>query len=706
MTSNIFDLPFLQQIKLLHMLSQRRNPIRFLLLCMPMTLVLSVRGDEPDERSGRPVFVEQLGHDHIVDAVAVSPDGRFILSGSPDRTVRLWNFETGKLIRVFQGHTFTVSSVAFSPDSRFAVSGSEDHSVRLWDVETGRVRVLGEKLQDRVTFVAFSGKRVLATQIDYTIVFSSETGKELSRIPLSVDAVSADAQWFAGQPAKGIIEIRNAAGAVVRRIPAHSKWIRSIHFSSNGSRLVTAGDDEGIRVWDTATGRSIARLTNHDNLRVAVLSPDGKKVFAVKGSIKGIQTAGQFGAHILDVATRKALCETKDGGVAARFTADGKHVLVASRPRNVSVLGATDCRLARTMEDTIAETKHLRISPDGSFLLISRLDQTGRVDHVFGLELKTGRLLGQMHAGSRVSQLSFSPDGKRALIASDKALQSWAARDGTLLQISLAEGFDAAFSADGRFVAVKAADDHIEIRNPENGQIVRRHKVSPGGARSLALSSDGSLCAVYMFGDAAGILSVKSGQMVSIPEPLRYVDGLLFSRDSKTLIALAFDGDNSRIRFINTANGREERTVEGPPHGVLGFSLSRDGRFLLLASRRHTVQLRDAATGKLLGSTAWDSHSTTSVEFSADGRFAVVGHSTDMLRFYSLPAIKLLGTLRITEDGTIFHNPDGHFDYENPRLKSRVVFRKGGTSTLLSQDEIPRDLHVPGLFQKTIHSGQ
>jgi WD40 repeat protein len=668
------------------------------ILCF--VLATSVLLAQEDERPGQHVFVEQLGHAHEVNAIAASPDGRFALTGSADRTVRLWELKSGQLIRVLTGHKFIVRSVVFSSDSRFAVSGSEDRSLRFWDLETGRSRVLGENLEDPVTFVAISGKRVFASQLDHTLVYSLETGQSLSKIPLSIDAISADGQLLAGQPEPGVVEIRSTSGSVVRRITAHSKRIRDMHFSGNGSRLVTAGDEAGIRVWETASGRRIAQLTNHGNLSVAVLSPDGKRVFAVKGTINGVQTREQFGSHVLDVASGKVLCETKESGVAARFTVDGKNVILISNPRDVTSLRSADCVITRHMEGGFMKTEDLRVSPDASALFV------GRTDRAFFLDLKTGRTLWKMQNEVDVRHVGFSSDGKRVWSATRQALQSSSVTDGKLIQtiphpVSL--GRVAAFSADGRFVVTQADTDQVAIRNT-NGQLVRQLKIQDGGIHAMALSQDGSLFAVHTFGDSAAVWSVQNGQQVRILEPLRYVDGLLFSRDSKTLLAFSFDGDSSRIQFFNASNGRLNNVVPGPLHGVQGCALSRDGRFLLLAGREDTVQLHDAATGKLLGQTIRHSHPTTSVEFSADGRLAIVGHaSDDMLRFYSLPSMKLVGTLRVTEAGTIFHTPDGRFDAENERMKSRVVFRKGGTNKLLSPEEIPRDLHVPGLFQKTIH---
>ncbi|MCS7159433.1 MAG: WD40 repeat domain-containing protein, partial [Gemmatales bacterium] len=65
-------------------------------------------------------------------SVAVTPDGRYVVSGSGDNTVRLWDLSSGQAVQRFTGHTESVLSVAVSPDGRYVVSGSDDKTVRVW----------------------------------------------------------------------------------------------------------------------------------------------------------------------------------------------------------------------------------------------------------------------------------------------------------------------------------------------------------------------------------------------------------------------------------------------------------------------------------------------------------------------------------------------------------------------------------------------
>ena len=79
--------------------------------------------------------VIQMEHSSSVESVAFSPDGKFIASGSYDKTIKLWNVKTGKLIYTLKGHRDSVLSVAFSPDGKFIASGSADKTIKLWNVE-------------------------------------------------------------------------------------------------------------------------------------------------------------------------------------------------------------------------------------------------------------------------------------------------------------------------------------------------------------------------------------------------------------------------------------------------------------------------------------------------------------------------------------------------------------------------------------------
>ena len=102
------------------------------------------------------------GHAGPVYSVGVSPDGKWLLSGSDDKTLRLWNAATGALVRTFGGHAGPVYSAAFSPDGTRLLSGSKDATLKLWDTATGALTRTLEGHSATVTSVAFSSDGTLS----------------------------------------------------------------------------------------------------------------------------------------------------------------------------------------------------------------------------------------------------------------------------------------------------------------------------------------------------------------------------------------------------------------------------------------------------------------------------------------------------------------------------------------------------------------
>jgi WD40 repeat protein len=165
------------------------------------------------------------------------------VSGSGDKTVRLWDAVTGTLLQTLKGHSSEVTSVAFSPDSKRVVSGSVDRTVRIWDTVTGVLLQTLEGHWNIVISVAFSpdSKRVVFGSTDDTVqLWDTVTGTPL-------------------QTLKG-----------------HSN-ITLVAFSPDGTRVVSGSRDKTLQLWDAVTGSLLQTLEGHLNASIPVaFSPDGK----------------------------------------------------------------------------------------------------------------------------------------------------------------------------------------------------------------------------------------------------------------------------------------------------------------------------------------------------------------------------------------------------------------------------------------------
>jgi WD40 repeat protein len=168
------------------------------------------------------------GHTMGVRAMAISPDGRRLVTmGSWDQTARLWDLETGRPLQRYTGHTGWVSAVAITPDGKRLVTGSGDRTARLWDLGTGRCLQRYEGHTGSVTAVAISpdGKRLVTGSWDQTArLWDLETGRPL------------------------------------QRYEGHTNWVTAVAITPDGKRLVTGSDDHSVRFWDLETGQHLVTL--------------------------------------------------------------------------------------------------------------------------------------------------------------------------------------------------------------------------------------------------------------------------------------------------------------------------------------------------------------------------------------------------------------------------------------------------------------
>ncbi len=240
-----------------------------LVLTILLGVAGSVLGQSPSaSRSAelRPRLVAQTSHGGEVHCVAFSPDGERVLTGSGDRTARLWNAETGEVVQSFVGHGKAVRSVASSPDGERVLTGSGDKTARLWNAETGEEvqRFVGHT--GAVWSVGFSpdGERVLTGSLDETArLWNAETGEEVQRFE--------GHRWDNREPTPSNFASRSGY--------KKEGSVRSVASSPDGERVLTGSGDKTARLWNVETGEEVQRFVGHgEGVSSVAFSPDGERV--------------------------------------------------------------------------------------------------------------------------------------------------------------------------------------------------------------------------------------------------------------------------------------------------------------------------------------------------------------------------------------------------------------------------------------------
>lgn len=484
-----------------------------------------------DRETGEVLHVLPHGGDYV-HAVAFSPDGLYLATGSNDSTgyVQLWDRQTGRRIRSFMGHEDAVVSVAFSNQGSRLLTSSYDKTARLWDVATGNTEAVYKGHTWWVWSAAFSrdDQQVVTAGQDATaIVWDAKSGKRLfppfrgHRGPIYAATFSPDGKEVitAGYDRRILIwnprdiepetfkNLTKDGGNVIpvprfQVLEGHAEAVRSLAFASgtDATLLVSAGQDNTVRVWDFAHRLPVKTFRGHGgSVQSATILENGKAVLSA--SHDGLVRQWSIENYEeLRTLQGRVLAGHHDAILAAAFSRDQTKVVTASRDRTARTWDAGTGKPGMTFEEGHAYLASSALFfPDGRRLLTAAVDNTVRLWDV----TTGGEVLRLDHTG-RSAAVALSSDARWIATGSDqKTAQLWDAKSGKLLKTftgHVAEITTLAFSPDNQSLATGDAKGHAKLWNIETEQVTAKleghtRKISaivylPDGSRVLTASLD------------------------------------------------------------------------------------------------------------------------------------------------------------------------------------------------------------------------
>ncbi len=611
------------------------------------------------------IFV-QLGHSEFVTSVALSPDGKYVLSGSDDKTLKLWETATGKEIRTFAGHANEVKSVAFSPDGKYALSGSHDDTLKLWDVATGKEIRTFTGHSSHVTSVVFSkdGKYALSGSWENNLkLWDVATGKEVRTFtghaePVTSVAFSPDGKYaLSGSWDKTLKLWDVATGKEIRTFTGHGGWVDSVVFSPGGKYALSGSEDKTLKIWEIATGKEIRAFNGYSyGVETVVMSPDERYLLSKSyGEIK-----------LWDFKNNKEveIDDFKATGRPAIFSSDGRFILSGDYNRAKLWEIATGKEI-RTFTGSSHAIYSVAFSPDGRSALLGR-DVPNLWDIVTGKKISSFVPTDTDDPGYAYS-VAFSPDGRNALAGyMYGVLKLWDVATGKEIRTFIGHIKDkgvssVAFSPNGKYALSGSKDKTIKLWDVAAGKATRTFTGHAGDVNSVAFSPDGKYALSGSDDKTLKLWDIATGKEIrTFTGHANMIFTVVFSFDGK--YALSGSSDHA-IKLWDVATGKEIRTFAGHASWVQSVVFSSDGKYALSGSKDQTLKIWDIATGKEIRTFAGHAGSVNSVNFLPDGKRCISGSEDGTSRIWDLSTGKEIAQMvGFEEDEWLTMTPDGHFN--------------------------------------------
>jgi WD40 repeat protein len=560
--------------------------------------------------AGSPARRVMNGHKGWNKTMALTADGKRLISGGQSGALLLWNLENHQAPRFLKGHTGDVDAVAMSADGKRAVSGARDNTLRVWDLESDQPPRVLEGHTKSVDAVALSadGKRAVSGSFDGTLRVWDLTGNQPSRVlkghtaEVMAVALSADGRRaVSGSHDKTVLVWDLERDQPPRVLKGHVKSIYAVALSADGTRAISGSEDATLRLWDLEHHQPPRVLKGHTSgIKTVALTSNGERAVsgAEDNTLRVWDLENDQPPRVLKVHTA--------GVVAVALSADGTRAVSGARDNTLRVWDLGDNQLPLIPEGHTADVMAVALSADGKRAISGSYDSTLRV---WDLESDQAPRLYENDAGP-VNSVALTPDGKRAVFGSSykNNLGIWELQGNQLPRVLECDGGPVeslAMTATGRTVVFSSSHDNkVRSWDLESNQAARvlegqegfeghRSRVStvaltPQGKRALSGSNDQTL----------RLWDLTANQPPRVLKGhIGDVKAVALTSDGRRAVSVSSD---DTLRVWDLENDKPVRVLLDSHTGLETVALNADGKRAVSGSYDHTIRIWDLEAGRCL----------------------------------------------------------------------------------------------------------
>jgi WD40 repeat protein len=558
-----------------------------------------------------------------------SNDSQQFVTGSDDGTIHVWNVVNGELLGKIGDGDAAITSLTYHPLNKILLSTSESGTAKLWQLPLIQPKTLADNtVAVQAIAVTSDAKQVIVGGDERVRIFDAVSGEQTRALAghsgsIAALALSTDNTTVATGGDKGVIKFWNLAdGADKHQIHAHEAAISTLAFHPAGTQIASGSADGTIRIWQRPIPPRV--LAGHSQaVNVVAVSPNGLLI-ATAASDNSIRLWNfADGAFVREFKGHSAPV------LALAWKSDSAQLVTGSADKTVRVWTAADGVQTAIYEGHAAPVHAVAFKKDGSQIASAGADKLIKTWNVAdGKEIQT---IGGH--GNTVNAVDFTSDGNNIVSGStDGTVRIWNAADGKQVRsLNHGEAVNAVvISRDGKQIASAGTNKLVKLWNLTNGAAIATMTGHVAVVTGLDFSTDGTKI-VSSCADGTVRVWDPSGQLLE-----RFVvegvtaNCVAFAADGRSIVA---GGGDNQVRVFTSS---WQRTIAASKGAITNIAFNPDGTQLLAGAADKTVQLWNAADGKLVRSFVGNGDAVNSVAVSPDGRLVASSGADKSVRMWWL----------------------------------------------------------------------